>query len=97
MMKSKLLFWIFLPLMIFAGSCKNHEKPVAVESISSGVATFVVDESFAPIVDEELYVFKNLNPDAKPNVLYKSQNQVLGLLLNDSVRFRCHLQEPDRK
>jgi phosphate transport system substrate-binding protein len=54
---------------------------------NSGEAVFVSDESFAPILDEELYIFKNDNPKAKPTVLYKSENDVVKALLSDSSRF----------
>ena len=37
-------------------------------------------------MDEEAYVFEHLNPKARPEILYRPENGVLSLLLNDSVR-----------
>src|SRR3569623_616301 len=57
------------------------------DTYNSGSLTFVADESFAPIVSQELYIFKNDNKDAKPVNTYASENEALKLLLTDSVRF----------
>jgi len=46
----------------------------------------VVDESFQPIVDEELYIFRALYPNARPTILYEPENNAVNLLLVDSVR-----------
>lgn len=53
----------------------------------SGEALFVADESFAPILDQELYVFKNEKPNARPSIVYKSEDDVAKFLLADSSRF----------
>jgi phosphate transport system substrate-binding protein len=76
----------FALLALWQG-CKQKAAPADTETIFSGSAKFVTDESFSPIVDEELYVFKQLNPQAKPSMFYRSENAALGMLLNDSVRF----------
>jgi phosphate transport system substrate-binding protein len=69
-------------------SCKQKDtKTVQEDTVNSGTVKFAVDESFQPIVDEEAYVFKQLNTNAKPEILYQSENSVLRQLLNDSVRF----------
>jgi phosphate transport system substrate-binding protein len=66
-------------------ACK--QKPVAYnDTISTGSATFAADESFEPIVDAENYVFKALDPKAQPEILYRPENEVVRLLLQDSVR-----------
>jgi len=68
-------------------SCKQKPAQVAKQdSITEGEATFTADESCQPIVDEEKYVFTQLNDKAKIKILYRSENDALRLLLNDSVR-----------
>lgn len=57
---------------------------------NSGEAVFVSDESFAPILDQELYIFKNDYPKAKPSIVYRSENDAVKYLLTDSSRF-CFL------
>jgi phosphate transport system substrate-binding protein len=72
-------------------SCKRAPAgKVFNDTHNSGSAVFVSDESFAPILDQELYIFKNDNPNAKPEMVYKSENEVVKYLLTDSARF-CFL------
>lgn len=59
------------------------------DSYHSGSAVFAADESFAPILDQELYIFKHDNPQANIKMLYRPENEVLKLLMEDSVRFVC--------
>jgi phosphate transport system substrate-binding protein len=87
MNKVKLVACIFFAFFI-VNSCKQKPKAVVKEEdkLEAGSATFAADESFQPIVDQEKYVFTQLNKDAKPTIIYKSENDVLRMLLNDSVR-----------
>jgi len=98
MNKLKLTLWIFLSFFIIQ-SCKQKGGAVQQEDNGSGTATFAVDESFAPIVDQEKYVFTQLNVNAKPTMVYKSENEVLRLLLNDSARMAILSRDltPDEK
>ncbi|MEO8886639.1 MAG: substrate-binding domain-containing protein [Mucilaginibacter sp.] len=86
MNKIKVIFFVVSALIILQ-SCK--QKPATVvhqDSITTGEATFTADESCQPIVDEEKYVFSQLNDKAKVKILYRSETDALRLLLNDSVR-----------
>jgi phosphate transport system substrate-binding protein len=56
------------------------------DTYTKGKVSFVADESFAPVLDQEMYVFRMLNKEAKPVVLYKTENDAMRLFLNDSVR-----------
>lgn len=67
-------------------ACKNRGK-ISKDTFMTGAADFLIDESCAPIVDEEAYIFKAAYPEAKPRLLYKTENEVLKLLLNDSIQF----------
>ncbi|MDB4901690.1 MAG: superfamily domain protein [Mucilaginibacter sp.] len=67
-------------------SCKHKAEKNKTDSFTSDSSKMVVDESFRPIVDEELYIFKALDKDVHPTVLYAPENEAINLLLNDSVR-----------
>jgi phosphate transport system substrate-binding protein len=67
-------------------ACKQKPKAPYNDTWLTGDAKFAVDESFQPIVNQELYMFKALNTKADPQVTYKPENDVLRLLLADSVR-----------
>ena len=68
-------------------ACRQKEKPLAnTDTWLAGTAKFAGDESFEPIVDEEVYIFKALNKQSNPVITYAPENDVIRLLLNDSVR-----------
>lgn len=72
-------------------TCKRTPAgKVFTDTHDSGEAVFVADESFAPILDQELYIFKNDYPKAKPSIVYRSENDAVKYLLADSSRF-CFL------
>lgn len=76
----------FVVLGLF-GACQQKEKKTeATDTYNKGELNIAADESFAPILDQELYVFKALNKAAKIHIIYGSENEVMRLYLNDSVR-----------
>jgi phosphate transport system substrate-binding protein len=88
-MKNRLMLILLSLLLpgIFQACKKKAPVKNYTDTYSSGSGKFVADESFAPILDQELYVFKNDNPEAKPEISYHSENDVVRLLLSDSSRF----------
>jgi phosphate transport system substrate-binding protein len=59
-------FFFALVVSICLQACKQKAaKPIADDTFNSGKSTFVADESFAPIVGQEEYVFKSRNPAAQ--------------------------------
>ena len=88
-MKNSLKIIIVCCIVLVAFATCNR-KPVKqldnTDTATSGTAKFVVDESFEPIMDQEHYVFKSLYAKTNPVLMYKSENEVLRMLLNDSVR-----------
>jgi phosphate transport system substrate-binding protein len=74
-------------LLVLLQSCQqNTGKKAPLDGFTSGTAQFAGDESFSPIIDEELYVFKALYPEANPVITYKPESEVVNSLLNDKVR-----------
>lgn len=75
-------------LLAILGSCRERPAPQAKgdDTFVTGKAQFLADESFKPILDQEVYIFKALYPDAKPEMIYKTENDALRLFLNDSIR-----------
>ncbi|MGZ3750012.1 MAG: PstS family phosphate ABC transporter substrate-binding protein [Mucilaginibacter sp.] len=90
-MKSRAVLILLLSgvllLLVFQTCKRNIPAKNFNDTKDSGEALFVSDESFAPILDQELYIFKHENPKAKPAVIYKSENDVVKVLLSDSSRF----------
>jgi len=85
-MNRKLLLLSFLVLVLLQ-ACKPKPKPVLpTDQWHEGSAKFAADESFKPITEQEAYVFTALFTKAKPDFTYKDENDVVRLLLEDSVR-----------
>ncbi len=55
-------------------------------SFTRGSTQVVIDESFKPIVEDQLQVFEAQYPTAKIEPVYKSENELLKLFLSDSIR-----------
>lgn len=86
MNRVKLILWFFFVFFIVQSCKQGGDKNTTEDMPDAGTVKIAVDESFQPIVDEEMSVFKYLNPKADPKLIYKPENDVLRLLLNDSVR-----------
>jgi phosphate transport system substrate-binding protein len=80
---------LFIGLLFFAGagliSC-NEEKQIEMpDSLTSGTIHISVDESFKPVIDEQIKVFESSNPNAKIIAHYKPEADCLRDLLRDSA------------
>jgi phosphate transport system substrate-binding protein len=85
----RLLVSLFaVALVLF--SCEANKKKAKViagdDTINSGTIHISVDESFAPIIDEQIKVFMSQNPKARIVPHYKSEAECLKDLLEDSTR-----------
>jgi phosphate transport system substrate-binding protein len=67
-------------------ACNRKPAVVDADTWITGTAKFAADESFEPIVGQEVEVFKAIDTAANPIILYRPETDVLRLLLNDSVR-----------
>ena len=65
-------------------SCENTSSKKS--TYTSGQVKILVDESFAPIVEDQAYVFSNAYPQTKLDLVYKPENELLKLFLTDSIR-----------
>lgn len=72
-----------LSLLFF--SCKSS-KPKPTDTGTSGTIHISVDESFKPIIEEQIQVFQSSNSKAKIIAHYKPEAECWKDLLNDSVR-----------
>ena len=79
---------IIISLGLVAASCGN-KKPKDekwTDTYSSGAVQIASDESFSPIIDEELAVFHNRYYKAQVTPIYTDEVEALNLLMKDSVR-----------
>lgn len=76
------LFWAFA---LFLFSCQQGDKS-EVQTYTSGVENILVDESLAPIIEDQAYVFESTYSDAKLNLIMKSENELINLFLDDTAQ-----------
>ncbi|MFM6953932.1 MAG: PstS family phosphate ABC transporter substrate-binding protein [Sphingobacteriaceae bacterium] len=69
--------------LLLWGSCQNKNT---VQDYTHGQASLVVDESLAPIIEDQLFVFQSAYPEVRVNTLYKPENELLKFFLTDSIR-----------
>ena len=81
-MKNKLIYYA-IAFLIFA-SCDTRNKNA--ETPTSGHAWIAVDESLKPLVEVEENVFESIYPNAHLDFIYVSEQEVIKLMLSDSVK-----------
>ena len=68
-----------------AFSCKDKPKNGRTDTYSSGTIHFVSDESFGPIIDEEVEVFQNIYRKAKVVPHYTNELDAVNLLMKEKT------------
>lgn len=95
-MKKGIIPAVLFLLVLMA--CNGADTPK--QTYTEGVTTIIADESFTPVIEDELYVFRDNYPKANIRVIYKPENELLNLFLNDSVRLAImarQLNEQEKK
>ncbi|NEU10361.1 phosphate ABC transporter substrate-binding protein [Flavihumibacter sp. R14] len=85
-MKHRFKFFSFIGVALIVSACQNQQAAPTETTYTSGETSVIIDESFAPIIEDQSYVFEKHYPKSKLNRIYKPENEVLNLFLNDSVR-----------
>jgi phosphate transport system substrate-binding protein len=65
-------------------SCQQNKTEV--QSYTSGREKILVDESLIPIIEDQTYVFESAYPDAKLELVAKSENELINSFLDDSAQ-----------
>jgi phosphate transport system substrate-binding protein len=77
---------ITLVFLASCGSKSNKNKKERTDTYSSGVVAITSDESFSPIIQQEIEIFENTYPQAHIIPIYTSEVDALNLLFKDSVK-----------
>ena len=85
-MKNGLVHMSLLALLLFSACKRNEEQPESPETPSSGKLVVACDESFRPLIDEEVRSFEAAYPDADIQVHYKPEPDVLNEFLQNHIR-----------
>ncbi|MBR5323326.1 MAG: substrate-binding domain-containing protein [Muribaculaceae bacterium] len=79
--------FILLIAVLTLFSCGSRGPKKVIDTPTSGVIIITSDESFAPIMEEEIDLFEYRYPNASIIPIYKSEVEAMDLLLSDSVKF----------
>jgi phosphate transport system substrate-binding protein len=67
-------------------ACNNkRNSPILSDTTTGGIINISVDESYQPIIDEQIKIFEATYPNAKINVRYKTEADCFKDLLKDSA------------
>ena len=84
-MMRQLFIYLAVGLSLYFTACGDGPKG-PTDTLSSGSITISADETFRPIIEEELKVFDSSYPDANITVQYKSEAECFRDFLNDTTR-----------
>lgn len=78
--------WIGVFILLLVGACRSKTEDNCIDTPTSGVIKIAVDESFQPVIDQEIGVFESIYTLAGIIPQYCSEVEAIDLLLKDSVR-----------
>lgn len=74
-------------VVLFFIGCKNgNKKNIPGDDPTKGTIFISVDESFKPVVEQQILVYKSSNPEANIVASYKPEVDCFKDLMNDSTR-----------
>lgn len=85
---NKALFNITVGFSLILGlllSCNNKPKNGRTDTFTSGTISFASDESFSPIIQEEIQVFESMNPQAKLKPIWTNELDGVNMLMKEKV------------
>jgi phosphate transport system substrate-binding protein len=77
---------ILLSILFLAAGCRFFKGDPYRNTTISGTTTIAVDESFRPVMEAEIELFKSIYGYSEFKVMYLPENSAMEMLLNDSVK-----------
>lgn len=75
---------IFISFAYCFVSCTEAKQSGRTDTKTSGHIAFAADESFSPVIDEEVQVFEATHPEAHLTAIYTNELDAINRLMNDS-------------
>ena len=76
--------FIYIILLVMLSGCGPDKDP-NIDSPSNGTINISVDESFRPVIEEQLQMYKETYPETTINAVYKTEADCLKDLIRDSA------------
>lgn len=77
---------VFLFSTLILAACSNEPSSEIKETVTSGNASILVDDTFLPIIEDQLSIFESTYKRATINLVNAPENRVFHLLLSDSAK-----------
>src|ERR1051326_8041120 len=87
----------FIMMLLLISCGDNQPVNYPTDTTKSGTINISVDESFKPIIDEQVKVFESSYRDAKIIVHYKPEAECMKDLMKDSTRMIIVTRELNQK
>lgn len=84
-MVKRFYFFIIVLVISLSWGCNNNKR-TPPDTPTSGTIKISVDETFQPLLEDEIKVFEDLNPDAHIIPDYKPETDCIKDLINDSAQ-----------
>ncbi len=72
--------------MWLVSACADKPKSGRTDTYSSGAISFASDESFSPIIDEQIQVFESIYREAELTPIYTNELDAVNMLMTDSIQ-----------
>nr|MBP6610674.1 substrate-binding domain-containing protein [Paludibacter sp.] len=82
----KLIYLLTSVVILSFFSCVREKKDKYTDTLTEGVIQVAIDETFAPILEDEITVFESVTPKAGIVPIFTTEGNAIELLLKDSVR-----------
>lgn len=76
---------VILTVIIITTACKQKKQLVFTDTPLNGTIDISVDESFKPVIDEQIKMYEGSFPGTKINAHYKPEAECLKDLINDAA------------
>jgi len=87
---------VFLLILTF-GSCKKKSSDRWEDTLNKGIISIACDDNFENLMNAEINAFEAHNNLAIINPIYSNENEVIRLLVEDSVRFALTTRDLNAK
>ncbi|MBL7711429.1 MAG: substrate-binding domain-containing protein [Chitinophagaceae bacterium] len=77
---------IFLCSSLLFAACGEDKTPKVTDTLTSGALTISVDETYKPVMEQEVKVFMSNYPEAKVSVQYKPEAEAIKDYLEGKVK-----------
>ena len=72
--------------MWLVSACADKPKSGRTDTYSSGAISFASDESFSPIIDEQIQVFESIYRESELTPIYTNELDAVNMLMTDSIQ-----------